>query len=90
MKTLRMVIGIICCVLFFIVIFQSCAAGVSNSLSDSGETSGTSGMFVAIFMLIAGILGIAGRKSNGATITAAIFFLSPVCWEPLEPEISLI
>jgi len=75
MKTLRMIVGIICCALFFAIMFQSCAAGLGNSLSESGETSGTSGFFVAILMLISGIIGIAGRKSNGATITAAVFFL---------------
>jgi hypothetical protein len=75
MKTLRMVIGIICCVFFLVLMGQSCAVGLGNVLSESGETSGTTGIFVAFLMLIAGILGIAGKGSNGATITAAVFFL---------------
>ena len=75
MKTLRLVVGIICCVLFCLIMLQSCVAGVSDSLSKTGEMSGTSGMLLAIFMLIAGIIGIAGRSSNKATIVAVLFFL---------------
>jgi len=76
MKTLRIVIGIICCVLSIVILFQSCVVGIGNTLTDdNGETSGISGFIVAIFMLIAGIVGIAGRNSNGAILTSGIFFL---------------
>ncbi|MCH3916098.1 MAG: hypothetical protein LKE40_01145 [Spirochaetia bacterium] len=75
MKTLRMVIGIICCCLFLVVMVQSCAVGIGNTLEGSGETSGSSGFIFAIVFLISGILGIAGKKSNGAIITAAVLFL---------------
>lgn len=75
MKTLRLVVGIISVVLCFVIIFQSCAVGIGNALTENNETSGMSGFMTAIFMAIGGIIGMAGRKSNGATITAAIFFL---------------
>ena len=44
MKTAKLVIGIISMVLFVLVAFQSCAAGLGNALADNGEVSGTSGM----------------------------------------------
>ena len=41
MKTWKLVSGILSIVLFFMVAFQSCAAGLSNSLSETGEVSGS-------------------------------------------------
>ena len=51
MKTWKLVSGILSMILFVIVTFQSCAAGVANSLEANGETSGSAGVFVAILML---------------------------------------
>ena len=65
MKTTRLVIGIISMVLFVLIALQSCVAGVGNALEQAGETSGSSGLFLAVFMLIAGIVGVAARKSKG-------------------------
>ena len=67
MKTAKLVIGIISMVLFVLVAFQSCA--------DNGEVSGTSGMLLAFCMLIAGIVGVATRKSKGGGIVAGVFYL---------------
>lgn len=79
MKTMRLVIGIICCVLFVLIAFQSCVVGLGNSITDSGEVSGTAGALLAIFMLIAGILGIAGRNQKWAIIVAICsFFLGSI------------
>ena len=75
MKIMRMVCGIICCCLFLVIVFQSCAVGIANTFEDSGEISGSAGFFTAILMLIAGIISIAGRKSKGATITALVFYV---------------
>ncbi len=75
MKTAKLVIGIISMVLFLVVAFQSCAAGIGNALADNGEVSGTSGILVALCMLIAGIVGVATRKSKGGGITAGVFYL---------------
>ena len=41
MKTWKLVSGIISIVLFAFVMFQSCAAGISNSLAENGESGGS-------------------------------------------------
>lgn len=74
----RLTIGIISIVLFILVSFQSCAAGISNSLHDNGATSGSMGFALAIFLLIAGIVGICTRNSKskiGAIITTVFYWL---------------
>ena len=75
MKIMRMVCGIICCCLFLVIVFQSCAVGIGNALADYGEVSGSAGFITAVLMLVAGIISIAGRKSKGATITALVFYV---------------
>lgn len=75
MKTTKLVIGIISMVLFVLVTFQSCAAGLGNALADNGEVSGTAGMLLAFCMLIAGIVGVSTRKSKGGGIVAGVFYL---------------
>lgn len=75
MKTGRLVIGIISIVLFVFITFQSCAAGIGNSLAENGEISGTAGFFLAFSMLIAGIIAISGRKSKVASIVSGAFYL---------------
>ena len=74
MKTAKMVIGIVSIVLFMIIVFQSCAAGVVNTIEENGSSSGSAGFLLAICMLVAGIVGLAGRKSKGASITAGVFY----------------
>lgn len=59
MKTWKLVSGIISIVLFAFVIFQSCAAGISNSLAENGESGGSAGLIVAIILLAGGIVSIA-------------------------------
>lgn len=74
MKTTKLVIGIVSMVLFVLIAFQSCAAGIGNALAENGEASGSAGILLALCMLIAGIVGVAGKKSKGATITAGCFY----------------
>lgn len=74
MKTARMIIGIISMVLFIFITFQSCAAGLGNTLAENGEVSGSAGFLLALSMLIAGILGVAGKKSKACTIVAGAFY----------------
>lgn len=76
MKVWKLVSGILSCVLFVIVMFQSCAAGVVNALEDNGEISGTAGFLVAVFMLAGGIVSMASRKSEkkGGNIALIILF----------------
>lgn len=45
MKTWKLVSGILSIVIFIIVEFQSCAAGLVNTLEENGGTSGSIGLF---------------------------------------------
>lgn len=76
MKVWKLVSGILSCVLFVIVMFQSCAAGVVNALEDNGEISGSAGFLVAVFMLAGGIVSMASRKAEkkGGNIALIILF----------------
>ena len=62
-ETGKLVLGIISMVLFVIVTFQSCAAGLGNALADNGEVSGSFGFLVALNLLVSGIIAVAARKS---------------------------
>lgn len=72
---MKKVIGIISIILFVLVSFQSCAAGLGNALNNSKEVSGSAGIMLAICMLIAGIISLISKKSKGMTITAIVFYL---------------
>ena len=65
MKIWKLVAGILSIVLFILVAFQSCAAGVANALEDNGGSSGSAGIIVAILLLTGGIVSIVTRKSTG-------------------------
>lgn len=71
---MKKVIGIISIVLFAFVTFQSCAAGVGNAISNNGESSGSAGIFLAICLLVAGIIILASKSSKGMTITSIVFY----------------
>ena len=75
MKTWKLVSGILSIVLFVLVAFQSCAAGLGNALSENGESSGSGGIIVAIMMLSGGIVSIATRKSEGKGGNIALIIL---------------
>ena len=76
MKTWKLVSGIISIVLFAFVMFQSCAAGISNSLAENGESGGSAGLIVAIILLAGGIVSIATRNgSKGGNIALIGFYL---------------
>ena len=76
MKTWKLVSGILSMILFVLVAFQSCAAGVSNALEANGEVSGSAGIIVAILMLAGGIVSVVTRKSEkkGGNIALIILF----------------
>ncbi len=65
MKTWKLVAGILSILLFFIVMFQSCAAGVVNAIESNGGSSGSYGAFFAFLILAGGIVSIATRNSTG-------------------------
>jgi hypothetical protein len=71
-----MIIGILSVIMFIIVMFQSCATNVVNTLgSNTADTSAGGGTLLAFALLIAGITGALGRDSLKATLTAAIIYL---------------
>ena len=76
MKVWKLISGILSMVLFLVVAFQSCAAGVANTLAENGEVSGSAGILVAILMLAGGIVSVATRKSekNGGNIALIVLF----------------
>ena len=76
MKIWKLVAGILSIVLFILVAFQSCAAGVANALEDNGGSSGSAGIIVAILLLTGGIVSIVTRKSagKGGNIALIIIF----------------
>ncbi len=76
MKIWKLVAGILSIVLCLIVMLQSCAAGVVNTLEENGEVSGSAGFLVAILMLAGGIVSIASRKSvkKGGNIALIVLF----------------
>jgi len=79
MKTTKLIIGIISIILFAIVIFQSCVAGLGNALEENGEVSGTAGAMLAVCMLIAGIVGIATKsKPAGGFVTGAFYLIGGI------------
>lgn len=75
MKTWKLVSGILSIVAFFMVAFQSCAAGIGNAMAENGEVSGSAGIIVAIMILSGGIVSIATRKGGkGGNITLIVLF----------------
>ena len=76
MKTLKLVLGILCIVLSVLVLLQSCAAGLSNTLSENGEVGGSAGALTAILMMAGGIVMIATRSGGkGGSIAGFILYL---------------
>ena len=75
MKTAKLIIGIVSIVVFMIIIFQSCAAGIVGAIEGGDDTSGAGGMLLAFTMLIGGIVGLVTRNSKGGGITAGAFYL---------------
>lgn len=75
MKTWKLVSGILSIVLFIVVAFQSCAAGMVNAIENNGQSSGSGGIIVSIMMLSGGIVSIATRKSKGKGGNIALIVL---------------
>ena len=75
MKTWKLIAGILSMVFFVIVEFQSCAAGVVNTIEDEGGTSGTIGAFCGILLLVGGIVSVATRKAEGKGANIALIII---------------
>lgn len=75
MKTAKLTLGIISIVLSFVILFQSCATGIGTAMAnDTKDFSSGTGVFVAILLIAAGIVGIAARNSKGGAIAATIVY----------------
>lgn len=74
MKTWKLVSGILSIAFFFMVAFQSCAAGLVNTLSENGEASGGAGIIVAFMLLVGGIVSICSRN-GGKGLNIALIVL---------------
>ncbi|MCD8120611.1 MAG: hypothetical protein LUE29_14240 [Lachnospiraceae bacterium] len=75
MKVWKLVSGILSIIFFVVVMFQSCAAGLANTLSENGEVGGSAGVLVSIMLLAGGIVSIAVRNSKGNGGNIAIIIL---------------
>lgn len=80
MKTAKLVIGIISIILSLLVLFQSCVAGIANSVNNNGEAGGSAGILLAICLLVAGIVAIATRNSsgNGGFVAAGFYIVGGI------------
>ena len=65
MKTWKLISGILSVIIFIIVEFQSCAAGLVNTLEENGGSSGSIGFLCGILILAGGIVSITTRKAEG-------------------------
>lgn len=76
MKTGKLVVGILSCVLFIFIVLQSCAAGAAEVLGGSDGGSGSAGLLTAFCMLAAGIVSIATHNTihGRGSIAAAVFY----------------
>lgn len=71
----RLVIGILSIVLSLLILFQSCAAGIVNTLADTGDVGGSAGFMVAVIFIVSGIIGIVTRNSQKKTGPIVCFVL---------------
>lgn len=75
MKNWKLVSGILSIVLCLFVLFQSCAAGLSNALQENGEVGGSAGVIVAIMLLAGGIVSIVTRNGGkGGNIALIVLY----------------
>lgn len=76
MRAWKLVSGILSIIIFVIVEFQSCAAGVVNALDENGGSSGTVGFLCGLLILAGGIVSIASRNAirNGGNVALIIIF----------------
>ena len=68
----KIISGILSIIFTVIILFQSCAANVAETIMDNGGTSGAAGVIVAILTLVTGLTSIVARKSKGGNIAIMI------------------
>ena len=72
MATWKTISGVLSLALSMIVLFQSCAAGFVESVSNETTGGSASGLFVAILLIAVGVVSIATRRSRGGNIAIII------------------
>ena len=77
MRVWKLVSGILSIILFAVVMFQSCAAGVVNALEDNGGISGSVGVIVGILILfgLAAVFGFAGYGNYSDLVIWSVWCL---------------
>jgi hypothetical protein len=71
----ELVLGIISIILSVLIFIQSTLVGIGEAIFDSDSGGGGTGIAVSFFVLIAGIVGLATRKSGkGGAITAGVLY----------------
>lgn len=75
MKVWKMVSGILSIVFSCFILFQSCAAGLGESLSEADTSDGSLGLLVALMVMAGGIVSIVTKKSlKGGNIALIVLF----------------
>jgi uncharacterized membrane protein len=77
MKIAKLIIGILSCLMFLLIIVQSCTVYAANSMDLAAKRPDydySINNFIAVCILIAGIVGMATRSSKGGGITAGVFY----------------
>ena len=75
MRIWKLISGILSIVLSVFVLFQASIAGLSNTLEENGESGGTGGLFLAILMLVGGIVSIVVHNKTGKGPNIALMVL---------------
>ena len=75
MRIWKLISGILSIVLSVFVLFQASIAGLSNALEENGESGGTGGLFLAILMLVGGIVSIVVHNKTGKGPNIALIVL---------------
>ena len=74
MPVAKLCLGIISIIISLLISLQACTLLVSNALVENGRTNASSGILLAFFLLIAGIIAIAARRSRGGAVAATILY----------------
>lgn len=77
MKATKITVGILMILISLIILFQSMAAGLVNSVENNGHTSGSAGVFMAIAYLVSGIIYLVTQKmkSISGDIASAVVLI---------------
>lgn len=80
MKVTKLVVGILMIVLSVFIFFQSSLVGLGNTISDNGQTSGSSGTLVALMWLSSGIVYLATKSRQGLGGDIACMIMLGLAW----------